>query len=129
MSFSAGVKVRLSDLRIDPPFVVATATEESKMLKRTLLALSFVVALCAAGFGMSGTAQAGHGCGYDGGYGGYGYRAYYPSSHYSYYDYGYRPRVSYYRSYDRGGYGHRGHHGHHGHHGHGHSGVSFSFGF
>jgi hypothetical protein len=99
--------------------VVATATEESKMLKRTLIALSFVVALCAAGFGISSKAEAGHGCGY------YGYRSYYPSyySYYDYYDYG--PRISYYRSFD---HGHHGHHGH-GHRGHHDSGLYFSIGF
>jgi hypothetical protein len=108
--------------------VVATATEESKMLKRTVLALTFVAAVCAAGFGMSGTAQAGHGCGYGGYGGGYGYRSYYPS-YYGGYSYG--PRISYHGGHGHHGYhGHRGHYGHHGHHHHhGHSGVHFSFGF
>jgi hypothetical protein len=46
------------------PTVVAPATEESEMLKRTLVALTFVTALCAAGFGVSSVADAGHGCGY-----------------------------------------------------------------
>ena len=98
------------------------------MLKRTLLALSFVTALCAAGFGMSGQAQAGHGCGYDGGYGGYGYRAYYPGAAYYGHGFGPRvsyPRVSYYRSYDHGYYDHY----RHDHHYRGGSRVSFSFGF
>jgi hypothetical protein len=90
------------------------------MFKRVLVALTFVVALGAAGLGMSGKAEAGHGCGY-GGYG-HGYRSYYPS-YYDHYDYG--SRVSYYRS-----HGHRPHrhHDHH-HHDHGHSGVYFSIGF
>jgi hypothetical protein len=108
--------------------VDAVASEESKMLKRTVLALTFVAALCAAGFGMSGTAQARHGCGYGGGgyYGGsgYGHGGYYSSYRPYYGGYGYR---SYY-----GGHGHHGgygHHGHHGHHDHGHSGLYFSFGF
>jgi hypothetical protein len=118
---------------INSPQVVAAATKESKMVKRVLLALTFVAALGAAGFGLSGAAQAGHGCGYGGGYGyggygyggGYGHSSYYPSYHSHYGGYGYGPRVSYY-----GGHGHHGYHGHHGHHGHhDHGGVHFSFGF
>jgi hypothetical protein len=100
------------------------ASKEIKMVKRTLLALTFVAALGAAGFGLNGNAQAGHGCGYGGGYygGGYGYRTFYPS--YRPYFTGYGP-PAYYRNY--GYHGGHGHHGHHGHHDHG--GVYFSFGF
>ena len=95
------------------------------MVKRGLLALLFVAAVGFASVALTSTAQAGHGCGY----GGYGYRSYYPS--YSPYFVDYGPRVSYYRSYGhRGHHGHRGRHGHYGHHGHhdyGH--AHFSFGF
>jgi hypothetical protein len=102
--------------------VVATATEESKMLKRTIIALSFIVALCAAGFGISSAAEARHGCGY------YGYDSYYPS-YYDYYDYG--PRVSYYRHFDDDDHWHHRHHRrhHHRHHDHHDSGLYFSIGF
>jgi hypothetical protein len=94
------------------------------MLKRTLVALTFVAALCAAGFGVSSVANAGHGCGY-------GYRSHYYPSYYSYYDdgYDYGSRISYYRAHERH---HRHydyyprHHDHHHHHG---SGVHFSIGF
>jgi len=103
------------------------------MFKRVLLSLTFVAALAAAGLGTANKAEAGHGCGYYGGYGGYGYGDYYPS-YYGGYGYGHGPRFSYYRVYGHsryggyGGYYGRGHHGHHGHH-HGHGGVSFSIGF
>jgi hypothetical protein len=97
------------------------------MLKRALLALTFVAALAAAGLGTASNAEAGHGCYRGGFYGGYGYGDYYPSY---YGGYGHGPRFSYYRDFGHHGHGHR-HHGHyHGHHGHGHhSGVSFSIGF
>jgi hypothetical protein len=92
------------------------------MLKRALLALTFVAALAAAGVGAVNKAEAGHGCGYYGGgfgYGGYGYRDYYPSY---YGGYGHRYHGFY-------GHGHR-HYGHYGHgHHHGHGGVHFSIGF
>ncbi|MEX2308543.1 MAG: hypothetical protein WD738_13160 [Pirellulales bacterium] len=94
------------------------------MLKRILLALTFVAVLGAAGLGMSSKAAAGHGCYDDYSYGGYGYRTYQPV-YYS--DWGY---PTYYRSY---GYPQRydGHHRYHGHHGHHHDrgGISFSIGF
>ena len=99
------------------------------MLKRVLLALTFVAALGAAGVGMAGKAQARHDCDY--GYGGYGHGGHYPGYYSSY---GYAPRLTYYRSHGYPHYGrhhHRGHrHGHH-HRGHhrGHSGVYFSIGF
>lgn len=94
------------------------------MIRRMLLAVSFVAALGVAGFGATGTAEAGHGC-RSGGYGGY-YGA----------NYGYYPHVvrsSYYPPVYYGEpvyYGHSYYGGHHGHHGHGgHSGLHFSFGF
>lgn len=95
------------------------------MLKRTLLALMFVAGLATVGFGLSGSAQAGHGCGYGGGY---GYRSYYPGA--AYYGQGFGPRVvypraSYYRVYDRGYYDHH----HHDRYYRGGSGVSISIGF
>lgn len=96
------------------------------MLKRILLASTFVAALGAAGLGISNTALARHGC-YDD-YGWYGHRTYYPA----YYDYS--PGFSYYRSFghrhfhDRHHH-HRHRHHHHGHHHHGHGGVHFSIGF
>ena len=101
------------------------------MLKRVLLALTFVAALGAAGVGMTNKAEARHDCDYGyGGYGGYGYGGYYPSYYSSY---GYAPRFTYYRShgyphFDRHHYrGHR--HGHHRGHHRGGSGVYFSIGF
>jgi hypothetical protein len=104
--------------------VVAPAAEEIQMLKRALLALTFVAALGAAGFGISSQAEAGHGCGY-------GYRSHYYPSHYSHYDgYDYGSRISYYRAHERHHrhYDHypNHHHGRHHHHG---SGVHFSIGF
>jgi hypothetical protein len=92
--------------------VVALATDESKILKRTILALSFVVALCAAGLGMSSTAQA-HGCGYG------VYRPTYFAAPAPYYGYG-APRLSHYHDFDD--------HHHHHHHDHD-SHVFISFGF
>ncbi len=99
------------------------------MLKRSLILLSFVTALCVAGFVATDTAQAGHGCGYGsshyGGYGGgYGYRSYYGGA--PYYGHGFGPRTMSYRSYGHRHHDHY-HHDHHRHHGHG--GVSVSFGF
>jgi len=99
------------------------------MLKRAVVAFTFLAALSAGGLGLSSTAKAWHDCDDD-----YGYRAaYYPS----YVSYGYAPRVSYYRSYPvyyrsypsyyRPYRFDDGHHHHHHHDGH-HSGVSISFG-
>jgi hypothetical protein len=98
-------------------------------MKRILLALTFVVALGAAGFGMTSTAQARHGCydGYGYGYGGYGYSSYSPVSYYGGWGY---PRHSYYRSHGHRHHRHDGHRGHHHHHrGHNRGGVYFSIGF
>jgi hypothetical protein len=91
------------------------------MVKRVLLALTFVAALGVAGLGISNTAEAGHGCNRGGG-GGY-YGAYYAPAPY------YGPRVvrrSYYAQpayygpssgyFNYGRYGRRG-------------GYSFSIGF
>jgi len=88
------------------------------MVKRIVLAVSFVVALGVAGLATS-TVSA-HGCGYGGGY----RAAYYPTVYASYYDY--PPAVSYHRApaypvYYRGFDGHRHHHRR--------SGVTFTFGF
>ena len=69
----------------------AIASQESHMFKRVLLAFTFVVALGAAGVGMSSKAMA-YGCDY----GGYGYRAaYYPPVYASYRSYGYGGPVAY----------------------------------
>ena len=99
------------------------------MVKRVLLAFTFVAALGAAGLGIGSKALAWHDCdsgyGYRG-YGGYGYSAYYPS----HYGYGYEPRVAYYPSYRYpvyyGNFDGDHHHDHHDHH---HNGLSISFGF
>lgn len=91
------------------------------MLKRSLLAATFVGALMLAGFATTSSAQA-RGCGY-GGYGGYGGYAPY---------FGHAPRAAFY-----GGYGgpafHRGHGFHRGYapyrRGFGRRGIRFSIGF
>ena len=94
------------------------------MLRRIILALTFVAALGVAGLGMSNTADAWHSChrGYYGGYGGYS------SAYYGGYPYVYRasywPRHSTF--YGPPAY-YGGHYGGHGHYGH--SGVHFSIGF
>jgi hypothetical protein len=100
------------------------------MFKRMTLALTFVVALCAAGVGVADKATAYGGCGrggHGGGYGVYypyygGHHGYYPS----YYSHGYTyvPPVVYYP-----GSRHRHHRHHHHHHDHDRGGVSFSIGF
>ena len=87
------------------------------MVKRILLAVSFVVALGVAG--LTTSAASAYGCGHG------GYRAAYYPTYGSYYDY--YPTVSYYRApaypvYYRGFDGHRHLH-------HRHSGVTFTFGF
>ena len=92
------------------------------MMKRILLALTFVAALGAAAVGMASTAEAGHGC--HRGYGGHGYRAFHSDNYYSG---GYGPRFSYYRSHPRQVHYYRGfpHHHHH----RDRSGIYFSIGF
>jgi hypothetical protein len=89
------------------------------MLRRIILALTFVAALGVAGLGMSKTADAWHSCnrGYYGGYGGYS-SAYYGGNPYDYSP-RYWPRYSTF-------YGAPVYYGHRHHH---HSGVHFSFGF
>lgn len=61
------------------------------MVRRVLLALTFVAALGVAGLGFSSTAAAHGGCGRGGGYGGY-YGAYYGAAPF----YGPRVRRTYY---------------------------------
>jgi hypothetical protein len=84
------------------------------MVKRIVLAVSFVVALGVAGLTTSSASA--HGCGYGG-----GYRAAYYPTYYSYPVSYYRTPVYpvVYRDFDD-------HHHHHRHHG---SGVVVSFGF
>ena len=88
------------------------------MLKRVLLAFTFVAVLAAAGFGMSNKAMAWNDC--NNGYG-YAYPTYYPS-----YPSFYVPRVATYRSYPvfYGSFDN----GHH-HHDHHRSGLRLTFGF
>src|SRR3954469_25571726 len=103
------------------------------MLKRALLAFTFIAALATGGLGMAGNAAAWHDCDDDYGYS-YGYRSYAT----------YAPRVVYYSavpvrsypvfygrgydSYDRHRfYDQDDHHHHHGHHDH--DGVRVTFGF
>ena len=94
------------------------------MFRRMLLALAFVGALGAAGFGVTNTAEARHGCRY-GGYGDY-YGAYYGGYYPHVYRSSYYPPAYYgapvYRSYygGYGGYGGRCHD---------RGGVYFSVGF
>ncbi len=85
------------------------------MLKRVVLAFTFVAALTAAGFGMSNKAMAWNDC--NNGYG-YAYPTYYPAY--------YVPRVATYRSYPvfYGSFNN----GHH-HHDHHRSGLRLTFGF
>jgi hypothetical protein len=117
------------------------------MSQRTILALSFLVAIAAIGAGAMKKAEAGHGYYDDYGYGGHGYSEYYPGVLSSS---GYAPRFTYYRPYPHAGrhyYGrhdyhgyhkkkhhHHGRHRHHGRHKHhrhhrGHGGVYFSVDF
>jgi hypothetical protein len=98
------------------------------MVKRVLLAFTFVAALGAASFGISSQAKAWSDCN-----SGYAYSSYpytYPTYAVGYV--GYAPRVAYYpavpvRTYPVY-YGRRsdGHHHHHDHH---HDGLTISFGF
>jgi hypothetical protein len=101
------------------------------MVKRVLLAFTFVAALGAVGLGVGSKATAWSDCN-DGG--GYGYGASYPTYAVGYAGYppyvGYAPRVAYYsavpvRSYPVY-YGREGHHHHHDHH---NNGLTISFGF
>lgn len=98
------------------------------MVRRVLLAISFVAALGVAGFVATDSADA-HGC-RRGGYGGYGgyYGAYYGGGYGGYYPY--VQRTSYYPSayYGAPAYYGRSYYGGH-HHGHDRGGVSFSIGF
>ena len=91
------------------------------MLRRIVLAITFVAALGVAGLGMSKSADAWGGChrGYGGGYYSGYHSGYYPhvyrSSYWPRHSTFYGPPVYY------GGYGHYGHYGH--------DGVSLSIGF
>ena len=98
------------------------------MVKRALLAFTFVAALGAAGLGVGSKAMAWSDCNS----GGYGYA--YPTYAVGYAGYspyvGYAPRVAYYPPVPVRGYpvyygrdGHRHHHDHH------HNGLTISFGF
>jgi hypothetical protein len=92
------------------------------MIRRVLLAISFVAALGVAGFVATDTAEA-HGC-RRGGYGGY-YGAYYGGGYGGYYPQvirsSYYPPIYYGAPVYYGGHGHRHHHHH--------DGISFSIGF
>jgi hypothetical protein len=95
------------------------------MVKRTLLAFTFIAAVGIASLGIGNKAMAWSDCGSG------PYVAAYPYSYYATYGAGWGPRVAYYptavpvvRTYPAY-YGHD-HHRHHGHH---HDGVRISFGF
>jgi hypothetical protein len=106
------------------PWKGAKASQESQMVKRSLLAFTFIAAVGIASLGIGTKAMAWSNCGSS------PYAAAYPYPYYASYGAGWGPRVAYYpsvpvvRSYPVY-YGHD-HHRHHDHH---HNGVRISFGF